>query len=121
MAGHLGIAKVLEKVRGRYYWVGQRRDVEDWCRSCELCETRKSPSKARHAPMQVKQAGNPVQRIAMDILGPLPETTRGNKYVLVVADYFTKWTEAYAIPNMEASTVPRVFVNEFVTLFSAPN
>ena len=26
----------------------------------------------------------PVQRIAMDILGPLPETEQGNKYILVI-------------------------------------
>ena len=43
--------------------------------------------------MQVERVGNPLERIAMDILGPLPETPRGNKYILVLGDYFTKWTE----------------------------
>ena len=50
----------------------------------------------------------------MDILGPLPLTDRGNKYVLVVGDYFTKWVEAYAMPNMEAGTVAELFVSRFV-------
>ena len=40
-AGHLGITKVLQKVKWRFYWVGQRRDVEDWCRKCEKCGARK--------------------------------------------------------------------------------
>ena len=56
----------------------------------------------------------------MDILGPLPVIHQNNKFILVIGDYFTKWTEAYPIPNMEASTVARVFVNEFVARLGAP-
>eukprot|EP00731_Ephydatia_muelleri_P024449 Em0016g720a len=57
---------------------------------------------------------------AMDIMGPLPETSRGNKYILVIADYFTKWSEAYPIPNMEAITVAKCVVNEFICRFGVP-
>ena len=56
----------------------------------------------------------------MDILGPLPTTVRGNKYVLVVGDYFTKWTEAYPMPDSEATTVARLLVNEFICRFGVP-
>eukprot|EP00731_Ephydatia_muelleri_P003480 Em0001g3480a len=93
-AGHLGVGKVLEKVRRRFYWVGQRRDVQGWCDSCNLCGSTKSPPKHRHAPLQADVSTTPMQRVAMDILGPLPLTPRSNKYVLVIGDYFTKWTEA---------------------------
>ena len=57
----------------------------------------------------------------MDILGPLPLTNRGNKYVLVVADYLTKWVEAYPMPNMEAKTVAELFVSQFVCHFGVPD
>ena len=46
-----------------------------------------------------------MQMVAIDILGPLPVTLAGNKYILVAADYFSKWIEAYAIPNQEATTI----------------
>ena len=52
--------------------------------------------------------------------GPLPETSRGNKYILVIADYFSKWSEAYPIPNMEAITVVKCLVNEFICRFGVP-
>eukprot|EP00731_Ephydatia_muelleri_P003023 Em0001g3023a len=77
------------------------------------------PAKLR-APLQLDPAVRPLQRVAMDIMGPLPETSRGNKYILVIADYFTKWSEAYPIPNMEAITVAICLVNEFICRFGVP-
>ena len=61
-----------------------------------------------------------MQRVATDILRPLPETQSGNSYVLVVADYFTQWVEAFAIPNQEATTVAMKLVNEVFCCFSPP-
>eukprot|EP00731_Ephydatia_muelleri_P023225 Em0015g808a len=115
---HLGMTKTLEKIRSSFYWPGQRKDVEDWCKGCEMCASRKSPSTKRRAPLQSDLTGCPLQRVAMDILGPLPLTDRGNKYVLVVGDYFTKWIEAYA---MEAGTVAELFVSRFVCQFGVPD
>ena len=118
--GHLGVAKTLEKIRPWFYWIKQRHTVEEWCRKCDLCCSRKSPPKKRCAPMQPIQTDGPLKRIAMDILGPLPTTVRGNKYVLVVGEYFTKWTEAYPMPDSEAITVARLLVNEFICRFGVP-
>ena len=119
--GHLGVSKVLDKAHQRFYWVGQRHDIEEWCRSCTVCGAQKSPMKHRRAPMEVDtQTSKPMQRVAMDILGPLPLTPRLNKYILVIGDYFTKWTEAFPMPDMETGTVARLFVNEFVVRYGAP-
>ena len=60
-----------------------------------------------------------MDRVALDILGPFPISNAGNKYVLVVQDQFTKWTEAYALPDQTAQTVAEVFVKEFVSRFGA--
>ena len=84
VGGHMGERKTLEKVRARFYWLGQRKEVEQWCRNCNVCLSRKSPSHKARAPMEISQTLRPMQRVAMDILGPLPETLRGNKYILVV-------------------------------------
>ena len=47
------------------------------------------------APLVSSCLGYPFERIAIDIMAPLPVTVSGNKYILVVGDYFTKWKEAY--------------------------
>lgn len=55
--------------------------------------------------MQTIQVGYPMQVVAVDITGLLPESEAGNRYILVVEDYFTKWMEVYAIPDKEARMV----------------
>ena len=57
---------------------------------------------------------------SVDIVGPFPESNNGNKYILVVVDQFTKWSEAYPIPNQEATTVADVLTQEWFFRFSSP-
>jgi len=81
--GHLGIQKLQEKVRDRFYWPGWFADVRQWCRQCVDCASRKTHGKAPCAPMHSSVTSRPHERIALDILGPLPETPRKHKYILV--------------------------------------
>ena len=119
-AGHLGITKTLSRVRERFYWARNHRDIQDWCRSCDLCASKKGPQRRSRAPMSQYNVGAPMERLALDVLGPLPITDNGNKYLLIVADYFTKWPEAYPLPNQEATTVANVRVKEFICRFGVP-
>ena len=75
--------------------------------------------KNRGALQNVK-SGYPMQIIAMDIMGPFPKSRNGNKYILVVSDYFTRWVEAYAIPNQEATTVAVKLIDSMFCRYSIP-
>ena len=61
-----------------------------------------------------------MQSVAVGILGLLTESRAGNSYVLVAADYFTRWVEAYPIPNLEAITVAKKLTDELFFRFSLP-
>ncbi len=60
--------------------------------------------------MGTVRVGAPMERIAVDLMGPMNETERFNRYSLVVQDYFTKWVEAYPLSNDQAVTVAQVIV-----------
>jgi hypothetical protein len=49
--------------------------------------------------------GAPFEKRAIDVAGPFPLSDKENRYLLIAMDYFTKWPEAYAILNQEASTI----------------
>ena len=74
----------------------------------------------RQAQLGQYNVGAPMERLAIDVLGPLPTTEAGNKYLLIAADYFTKWVESYPLPNQGAITVAEALVKNFVCRFRVP-
>ena len=115
-SGHLGTMKTLEKVKRRFYWHDYKAFVESWCRKCLQCQSRSLPKLRPRAPMKQSRTGTPLQRVSLDLLGPFPETEKNHyKYVLSICDHFTRWIELYPMRDMEASTVARIFVEEFVS------
>ena len=101
--GHLGETKTLSRVQERFYWPGHADAVKLWCRNCPYCAARKTPCQESRAPLQSVRMGYPLQAIAVDIVGPFPSVQSGNMYIMVVCNYFTRWVEAFAIPNQEAT------------------
>jgi len=67
--------------------------------------------------MQLYNVGGPFERVQMDIFGPFSTSYKGNKYLLVISDCFTKWIEAFPLKNFKASTIAEVFVNQVVSRF----
>jgi len=80
--------------------------------------SRKSAPQRNRGPLQTIKAGYPLQVVAVDILGPLTESAAGNSYILMAGDYFTKWMEAYAIPNQEAIIVAQKLEDQLFCRFS---
>ncbi|KRY44286.1 Retrovirus-related Pol polyprotein from transposon [Trichinella britovi] len=99
-AGHLCEQRTLSRTRSRFYWPGMSGDVHLWCRTCTQCAARKRPSKNSRALMQPMTAGYPLQR---------------------VTDYFTKWTAAFPLTNMEADTEAKVLMEKYIAYFGAPD
>jgi len=101
MGGHLGADKILGRLCERFYWPGYYIDITDWCQNCAVRASHKTPAPKARAPLQPIVTGHSLELVATDIVGPLPESPAGNSYILVVADYFTRYAEAYPIPNQQ--------------------
>jgi hypothetical protein len=120
-AGHLGITRSEEKVRKRFYWPGICVDVEKYVKHCAVCAHHTSPVNLNRVPMGTIAVGEPFTFWAMDYMGPLPETSDGNKHILVVVDHFTKWgSEAFATPDQTASTVMPLLISRIFSQFGPP-
>ena len=85
-ACHRDVNKTLGALRDRYCWPGLTSHFKKWVRACHKCGAKNNWGKRKRSSMWSL-------------------TPRGNKFVLVVTDYFTKKAESNFIPNKEASTV----------------
>ena len=72
------------------------------------------------APLTEYNAGAPMDRVAIDIMVMFPTSTKGYRYFLVIGDTFTKWIEAYGIPDQSARTVADVVIRKFISRFETP-
>ena len=100
--GHLGFEKALIKIKKRFYWPRMKEDVKLACANCTRCGARKITTHALKRAMTPMAAGFQWERIAMDIVGPLPKTQRNNRYLFVVIDYYSRWPEAFTLENQDA-------------------
>ena len=116
-AGHLGVSKTLEKVRRRFYWHGMREDVENHIRKCGPCAEVNDLSRLPRAPLINIKSGHPLQRVAIDIVGPTPKSSLGHEWLLVVSDHFTKFAQAFPMRNTSAVTLAQKVMDEYICRF----
>lgn len=118
-AGHLGFSKSYQRLKERFWWPGCKSDIGRWCKECDTCQRIKGPTDKTKAPLTQLPVGAPMDRVAADVMGPFEVTPRGNQYVLVITDYFTKWVEAYPMKDQKAPTVATL-IGEFFGRLGCP-
>ena len=118
-AGHLGISRTVFRLQTRVYWPGLRQDVRTYVTSCTVCLARKSPC-PRRAPMGHVTVGRRWEGVAMDFLDMSITSAKGNRYVLVMVDCFSRWTEACPLPDKTAISVADAFFSNIVCRFGMP-
>jgi len=119
-AAHLGSRRTYQQLSTSYNWYGMRQDIIRWCRQCQHCAKGKGPPLRPHGQLQKIPVGAPMDLVTMDILSGLPTADDGSKYLLVVVDAFTKWVEAYPLPDQEAATYITAVYNGMFSRFGLP-
>jgi len=122
LAGHRGFHGTYNRLRRNYFWPGMRADVHAWVASCLTCARRKIDRRgATSGLVGIPGGDRPFSTISMDFLGPLPVTPRGNKYILVVNDYATRYVCAFGLPTADATTVAETLVERIFLEYGPPD
>ena len=111
--GHLGTKKTLAKLDKRFFTIGLCEAVKQRLRQCDICQKVKFKPVQR-APLNPILPTRPGQLLTTDLTGAMTLTKRGNKYAMVLVDHFTKFVNAYAITNMEATTIADKLINHMM-------
>jgi hypothetical protein len=117
--GHMEFHKVLQKVQSHCYWPKMRQDVAHYIRTCPICQGTKSQPQ-RVGKLYPITVTPPFVLVGWDIMGPFPTSKQGNKYILVMTEYLTRWYEAEAIPNTSASTVANALLRKIIFPHGCP-
>jgi len=121
LAAHLGSDRTLAQLRDSYYWPGMSKDIQAWCNACDVCARSRGPPPRARGEMVKITAAAPMDLVAVDVLSGLPQSNDGSTCMIVAVDYMTKWAEAYALPNEEASTCTTALYNGLFSRFGMPN
>ena len=87
LEAHLGMDKTRDRILDRFYWPGVKRDVIQYCQACSECQCTALRPSVRNPLITMQIIEVPFDRLALDIVGRLPKTSRGHRYILVMVDY----------------------------------
>ena len=116
MSGHLATRRTVSRVLSEFHWPGIQADILNVFvslvtfakRQCQKVRLPKYPLQ------QMPFIDEPFKRVAVDLIGPLhPPTDKGNRYILTLVDYATRYPEAEALPNIETERVAEALVGIF--------
>lgn len=117
---HFAFFKNYQSIREKYFWKNMYRDIKNFSNSCKLCIERKGFPITKSPIKNFIPPSNPMELISLDVLGPLPMSEQGNKYVLTVIDHFSKYSILFALKDITAHTVATNLMKVVVT-FGVPN
>lgn len=120
-SGHAGVFKTYHRICERYYWPKLRNDVTRYVKNCKICAAYKSDQKGPRGLMTIPPSVcRPWEVISTDLMGPFPRSTRGNQYILVVMDSFSKFSLVYPLRSATAGAVARKIEEDVFLVYGVP-
>ena len=121
---HLGVTRTLKMLERFYWWVGMEVCTKWWVRRCLKCQARKtSRQTVRWPTLTIPLPNGPGISVSVDYFGPLPITARGNSYILLFTDRFSRRADMFAVTAAEytAEGTANILVNRFIPLWGCPS
>ncbi|XP_061724302.1 uncharacterized protein LOC133530409 [Cydia pomonella] len=120
VAGHPGVDRTYQKIAQLYYFTGMRRIITDYVKACIHCQRYKAINTKPPGLLQTPLMNQRNEVLAMDLFGPLPPGDQGERWIFLVEDTATRWTELYALKDATAEACAVILVEEYFMRFGLP-
>lgn len=120
-SGHTGFHRTYNRIKQFYKWNKMKLDIKNFIKQCDSCQKNKLVRKKIRKPMEITTTSSiPFEKIFLDVVGPLPLTENGNKFIITLQDDLTKYSLALPVPNHEAKTIADFLVTRFICTYGIP-
>jgi len=117
--GHKGFAKLSQTMKEHVYWSGMDRDIQTYLKTCDICQRYKGHK--QHIPMMNMPIPiNCFDEVSMDVVGPVPTSSTGTRYILVIQDRLSRWIVFAAMRDQSSPTVIRTFLTKWIHVYGVP-
>ena len=106
-----------------YWWIGMNGCTRSWLHHCLNYQARKTPRLTFSWPIIfMPLPGSPGVAISVHYFGPLPVTPRGNTYILLITDHFSRRVDMFAVTAAEftAEGTVNIPVNKYIPVWGCP-
>ena len=119
--GHHGVERTLEKLQKRgLHWQYMREHVKRFIKNCECCQKMSFLKTPIHTHPFTVGCYEPMERLDINTIGPLPPDEDENKFILVIICCFTRWVSLYPVKSTTAEDCVDALLQHIGT-FGTPN
>jgi cleavage and polyadenylation specificity factor subunit 1 len=118
---HPGTRATRRLVSARYVWRGCAADVARWCRECVGCARGKTITHVQLPTEQIEVPRCKFQHVHVDLVGPLPVSAAGHRYILTCIDRTSRWPEVVPLTTITAEKCADAFVECWVSRYGVPH
>lgn len=98
-----------------------KSDIANYVRRCITCQAAKPEQKRPAGLMGMNRSVSfPFEIVAADVIGPLPRTPRGLKYILVVTDLFSKYTLLFPLRSLSSKLIAQHLEEGVFLIYGTP-
>lgn len=119
-SGHGGVNKTIARITAKYTWPTLWRNVGEFIRNCKVCRQYKASNLVPAGLIQTPPMNKRFETVSFDLVGPLPVTPRGNRWILVVEDTASRWVELFPLPEATAHHCARILTDEIILRYGTP-
>ena len=120
---HPGSTRMLKTIQGTMYWPNMRSDIEEYIKTCHVCQiTKKQRKKYGHLPAK-KAEVIPWNRVNVDLIGPYNIKTKKKTFQLramTMIDPATSWFEIARIYSKSSEEAQRIFDSTWLARYPRP-
>ena len=107
--------KIINELKNKLHWYGMKMDIEEYLKNCETCQfSSKSKLRKKVGKLKLFPARKFNEFVSCDLVGPLPVTSSGNRYLLTMMDRFSRYAKVIPIPDISTFTVAKGILNYWI-------